>query len=436
MQTDMNDKRQSQGNETAGGVIRARALGQIGRLIRDKGGNPSESFARLGLDYKAAEDGDQYVSSVLFGNLLEDCSIMLAAPHFGMDLAKMNYMNSFGPLSLLMSSANDLQESLQCLKHYVPLHSPSVMLHVTTDPNTGQSEIMFISNPHGLSLKRQINEYALGVLYLLIKSIVGTDFVPSYICITADEPASGKDEVVRFFGCNVLYNQIRNSMVFSQSYLHKPVLGRNAALAELITRYLDERGGSWRGTVVDHVRYMVTTLLPTGQCTLEKVAFNLAVSPMTLQKQLAELDANFSRIVLDRRKYLAEAYLKDTKISLVDIAAALGYADQATFTRAFKAWSGMPPRRYRELSTAPNRAVPSREDAVRSSGQDMASAPHDEALPTAAMIDRGVDVLREALSKASLEASSDRAMRRAVSSMYCEMDKVKSKNRLNRNSIG
>jgi AraC-like DNA-binding protein len=48
----------------------------------------------------------------------------------------------------------------------------------------------------------------------------------------------------------------------------------------------------------------------------------------------------------DARHVEARRLLQSSSVSLSEIAAKLGYADTATFTRAFRRWCGTSPRRW------------------------------------------------------------------------------------------
>jgi AraC-like DNA-binding protein len=70
-------------------------------------------------------------------------------------------------------------------------------------------------------------------------------------------------------------------------------------------------------------------------------------NPRTLRRWLREEGTSFRRI-LDRIHFeAAEERLREPALSLAEIAAELGYADQANFTRAFRRWTGETPAAYR-----------------------------------------------------------------------------------------
>jgi len=76
------------------------------------------------------------------------------------------------------------------------------------------------------------------------------------------------------------------------------------------------------------------------------------MSPRTLRRRLAEEGTSF-RGVLERIRFeAAEERLREPTLSLAEIAAELGYADQANFARAFRGWTGESPSAYRRRRLA------------------------------------------------------------------------------------
>jgi AraC-like DNA-binding protein len=88
---------------------------------------------------------------------------------------------------------------------------------------------------------------------------------------------------------------------------------------------------------------------------LARVAATLFVSERTLKRRLQEEEASFQQLVDQVRLERAQELLRSTGMNLSQIADALGYADAANFTRAFKRWTGTSPSHYR---SAPARSAP------------------------------------------------------------------------------
>jgi AraC-like DNA-binding protein len=58
---------------------------------------------------------------------------------------------------------------------------------------------------------------------------------------------------------------------------------------------------------------------------------------------------DFNTLVADLRRERALLLLAQPGVKLTDIAMSLGYSEHSAFTRAFRGWTGMSPRRYRDL---------------------------------------------------------------------------------------
>jgi AraC-type DNA-binding domain-containing proteins len=50
----------------------------------------------------------------------------------------------------------------------------------------------------------------------------------------------------------------------------------------------------------------------------------------------------------ETREKLANSHIKNSQMSLTEIAYLLGFADQANFTRAYKRWTGYSPSSHRK----------------------------------------------------------------------------------------
>lgn len=94
------------------------------------------------------------------------------------------------------------------------------------------------------------------------------------------------------------------------------------------------------------VRRVIETSFPFPP-KLARVAATLFLSERTLKRRLQAEEASFQNLVDQVRLERAGDLLENTAMNLSQIADALGYADAANFTRAFKRWTGRSPSHYR-----------------------------------------------------------------------------------------
>ncbi|MCY1450977.1 HTH-type transcriptional regulator VirS [compost metagenome] len=92
---------------------------------------------------------------------------------------------------------------------------------------------------------------------------------------------------------------------------------------------------------------MLCRLLPQGEPKREVVASSMHLSQRTLQRRLQEEGVSFQQLLDDTRRELAEQYLAQPNLTLLEIAYLLGFADPSNFFRAFRRWFDSTPGEYR-----------------------------------------------------------------------------------------
>ena len=88
-----------------------------------------------------------------------------------------------------------------------------------------------------------------------------------------------------------------------------------------------------------------------------KVADMLGLSERSLHRRLAEEGYPFGMLDARVRSNLAERLLRDTDLRLDSIAQQLGYAEAASFSRAFKRWNGCSPKQWRNRQALETRVT-------------------------------------------------------------------------------
>jgi len=162
-----------------------------------------------------------------------------------------------------------------------------------------------------------------------------------------------------FFACPVRFGAGENALLFDAGLLAQPLLRADAelnlAMCDEARRAIARRGGA--NDIGAAVRQALTPLMPKCEATLAHVASALAITPRTLQRRLASADFSFQAILDATRRELAQVYLRDAALSALDVALLLGYAEQSSFTRAFRAWFGTTPSAWRGTAASASRAT-------------------------------------------------------------------------------
>ena len=180
-------------------------------------------------------------------------------------------------------------------------------------------------------------------------------------------PAPGRgSNSARLFQSSVHFGQPAFRLFFDAHWLELPVVQNAMSLrvflgeapANLLVRYRDQTSLSER------IRRLLRRNLGGELPTLEAVCGILAMTPQTLRRRLRAEGHSFQTLKDDLRRDAAIEHLARKELSLIEVAAQLGYSEASTFHRAFKKWTGLPPGEYRETrlneEIKPAESVPGR----------------------------------------------------------------------------
>ena len=88
-----------------------------------------------------------------------------------------------------------------------------------------------------------------------------------------------------------------------------------------------------------------------GAASAPAVAQLFGLHERQLRRLLTAEGTSFRELANEARREVAQHLLRDTRLPLPDIAAALHYADATAMSRAFRQWTGVAPGTWRAANT-------------------------------------------------------------------------------------
>lgn len=153
-------------------------------------------------------------------------------------------------------------------------------------------------------------------------------------------------------GCDVA------GIVFPSSWLRLPPVvtpqARRISFAEMIAGY---RIDTLPRSMTETVAALLAPAIGNAEVDLDVIAGRLKVSRRTLQQRLSAEGASFRDISLRARVGRARQLIAASNSPMAEVALAVGYSDQAHFTRAFKTLTGLTPQEFRRVTAAGARAA-------------------------------------------------------------------------------
>lgn len=165
--------------------------------------------------------------------------------------------------------------------------------------------------------------------------------------------------LVRHFGCEVLYDAPFDVFLLDKAALGLPFLTQNADLCAVMLPGLEAalRESLMSRTAADDLRTVLRRCMSGQRPSMEKAAGDMRMSPRTLQRRLEELGTSYQKLLDEVRRDTARRLLVYTDVDAAEIAFLLGFDELNSFTRAFHAWEGVTPTRWRRSERKQLRAL-------------------------------------------------------------------------------
>jgi len=274
--------------------------------------------------------------------LWEAAAQMAGDRSFGIHVAETLPTGAFDVLDHVMSAAPTVSEGFSRLTRYIPLLHDDSSLRLVVEPGYGRMvRRVPLSAP-------QYDEFSLSLLLVRSRQSTGSEWKPESVALPHERPRDD-GELLRLFGCPVVFGRKEAELRFADSVLKLPHVHADSRLLDVLCRYADSllRNLPARGSLLARVSSTVAQQMANELPTLSTTAEAVRVPERTLQRRLAAEGTSHSAIVDDVRRTLALKYMADAGISIAEIAYLLHFTDSTAFHRAFRRWTGEPPSHYR-----------------------------------------------------------------------------------------
>jgi len=286
----------------------------------------------------------------------EACASLAADHTFGLATAAWAPRGACGLVDLACWVAPTLGEALRRLVEYHPLVSHGTDCLELEETRT-RLEISFSLPGVPECWGRHLNECLVGLLCTRLKQATGGRLALERVWLAHADSVSLSRLREVFEAPQVTVGTGRCGVAIPRAALALPLVSADeAVLVVLDTEAKRRLHSAPLGThFVSRVRQRVRDQLDTGP-SLSRTARELAISPRTLQRQLAAHDTTFRDVVDQVRMEWAGELLRTSSLPCSRIAKRLGYSEARAFARAFKRRMGRSPLQVRQQMRRPGAA--------------------------------------------------------------------------------
>ncbi len=327
--------------------ILAAAASGIEELIARHGGDIDAIFGR------ATISTDQLASPINELNLTQFCALFEEAAkqtgydNFGLQFGQGFEPQRLGAIGYIAITSPTLAAGLNNLVRYFPAHQDSSILSLEEDRDLLWLTYQIL-DPR-IENRRQDAELSLGMFCNVLRNALGPDWAPLEVHFEHGKPDGGNEHEGRF-GAPTLFGQRTNAIAFRREALGQAMGACDPYLFAVIEPFLAERVASRQAPtdLVAALKQEIKLQLGEGSSTLRALARRMGVESAELQRRLRALGVSYNDLMRAVRRDLALRYVRESDMPLTEIALAVGYSELSAFSRAFRAWTGVSPQRYRK----------------------------------------------------------------------------------------
>lgn len=321
-------------------LVRLSLIQPFLRELDRRGLRTDSVLAENGLVRETVSNSSVFVPPIVIHRFLENAAQAADDPHLAVHVGETLDWSKWPPMVDAASKARNLVGFLVRFIRSASSEASSVRLKLDIDADfavfsqnrTSEQEIAPAQNDAFSAA------YMLNLLHRAAGPVWESEHVRLTVCDITALPK-------RYMGVNIHGgDRLGVMMRFPSAWLIEP-LNRDTFLQSAGN---GDEAEELPRQFVDALRHVIVPDLHQSELSVASVAAKVGTSPQTLQRELRTNGTTLTALVRELKKEKAIKELLRTNRSIGDIASALGFDNATSFTRAFKTWTGLPPREYRK----------------------------------------------------------------------------------------
>lgn len=300
-----------------------------------------------GLDPDGPWDPKAMIPAAAYYDMLEQIAAEVDVTELPLRTGASMRLDEYGALGLAFKAATTLGASYARIERYARLWT-SVVEYELRPHARGTLFILHREGERRLGL-RLSNEATLASAISIARQVSPVPVAPLEVLIRHPAPQDVAAHEA-WFGAPVRFGADLDALLFADTTLAQPNILGDAGISGYLASQLDKELSKIAddAPLVGRTKDAIAQALSEGAPKMADIARDLGLSARSFHRRLSEHGMSFQILTEETRRDLAEGLLRDERHSLAEIAFLTGFAEQSSFTRAFKRWVGMTPASYRK----------------------------------------------------------------------------------------
>jgi AraC-like DNA-binding protein len=270
----------------------------------------------------------------------------------GFEVGRAMHVHAFGIWGFAILTSPTLRAAIETAINYAKLSF--IIAEMSLIEDNVEARLEFDTSGLPVATHRFIVERHAVIAVKFIRDLLQCQDLHGFEMRLMDTDPDYPGQIAEFTPLPVVMGQPANALTFSADLLDRPLpksdpvslqfcLDQCKALLEKQDGVLSGWSQQVRDAIVDNIG---------KEQQIEDVAAELAVTGRTLRRRLTEEGTNFRQLYLDARMAIAHELLVSAGLNVETVAWRVGYAEPASFARAFTKKYGRTPGQARKESAA------------------------------------------------------------------------------------
>lgn len=311
----------------------------------------TQILSAAGLERATIDDCDARIPIDQMQALWRKAYQLSKDPDLALHAVEILPFGAYRVIDFLAASAPTVGAAITKVADYFPLINSAARLRCLVDD--GEAAVILEAPSRPSIITAPYAEYALAAVFLRTRIATNQQYPLVRAEFSHPRPADTREHH-RVFECPVTFGESSCRLVMTRTVWNTPRTGGDPVLfsvldthAKMLLAQLPKPSD-----LVTRVRGAIETELRGGSPRLESIARQLAMSPRTLQRRLADEGVLFNDLLDEMRLHAAKTYLAQRDVAGAEVAYLLGFAEQSSFNHAFKRWTGRTPTEYRRVAAS------------------------------------------------------------------------------------